>query len=295
MRKSKFNIGIAFLLNLGFSLIELLGGIFTGSVAILSDSVHDLGDALSIGLSWLLEKKSAARPDKVYTYGYGRYSVLGGVLTTAVLITGSVLVIVQSVGRIFHPTEIHYDQMIWLSVLGVVINLGAAFVTHEGDSVNQKAVNLHMLEDVLGWIVVLAGAIIMRFTDLSLIDPLMSIGVALFILISAIKNLGSILDIFLEKAPDSLHYEEICRKIEQLPGVVNVHHLHLWTMDGQNHYATLHAAAQSHDPSIKNQIRQTLRQAGIGHATIEIELAGEECTARECYMGECNEKMDKIC
>ena len=148
---------IAFVLNMLFSAIEFIGGIVTGSVAIVSDSIHDLGDALSIGMAYYLEKLSRKQPDNKYTYGYMRYSVLGSVLTTIILIVGSVLIIWNSVDRIYHPVIINYDGMMAFAVIGMLINLGAAFVTHGGSSLNQKAINLHMLEDVLGWVDVMDG------------------------------------------------------------------------------------------------------------------------------------------
>ena len=182
--KTEKNILIAFILNLSFSIFEFIGGIFTNSVAILSDSIHDIGDALSIGISYFLEKKSKKSADNKHTYGYIRYSVLGGVITTIILMVGSILVIYQAIGRILNPVEVNYSGMIIFAILGFIINLLAAFFTKEGDSINQKAVNLHMLEDVLGWAIVLVGAIIMNFTDISIIDPIMSIAVALFIFTS---------------------------------------------------------------------------------------------------------------
>lgn len=179
--KTERNILIAFILNLAFSIFEFVGGIITGSVAIMSDAVHDIGDAASIGVSYFLEKKGE------------KYSLIGAFITTFTLLIGSSVTIYNAIRRLFAPTEIHYEGMIVFAIVGVCINLCAAFVTREGDSLNQKAVNLHMLEDVLGWIVVLVGAIVMRFTDFSLLDPIMSIGVSAFILINAIRNLKEII------------------------------------------------------------------------------------------------------
>ena len=207
--KTEKNILIAFLLNISFSIIELFGGLLTNSVAILSDSVHDFGDALSIGISYFLEKKSKKHADKKYTYGYARYSVLGGVITTTILLVGSILVIIGAVKRIFNPVEINYNGMIVFAIIGVILNFIAAYVTKDGDSINQKSVNLHMLEDVLGWVVVLIGAIIMNFTDIRLLDSILSIGVATFILIHATKNLKSVVDLFLEKTPSNIDIDEV--------------------------------------------------------------------------------------
>ena len=184
--KTDKNILIAFILNICFSIIELIGGFITGSIAILSDSLHDFGDALSIGISYFLEKKSKKKADDNYTYGYIKYSVMGSVITTTILIVGSIFVIFESIKRVINPTEINYNGMIIIAVFGVIINTVAALKTKEGESLNQKAVNLHMLEDVLGWLVVLIGGFLIKFTNISIIDPILSIIVALFILINAL-------------------------------------------------------------------------------------------------------------
>lgn len=282
--KTKRNILIAFILNFGFSVFEFIGGAFTGSVAIVSDAVHDMGDAASIGLSFLLEKKSSKQPDEVYTYGYLRYSVLGGVITTVILLLGSVIVIYNAVLRIIHPVEINYNGMIGFAVIGVTVNLAAAFFTREGDSINQKAVNLHMLEDVLGWIIVLVGAIVMRFTDIRIIDPLMSIPVAVFIFINALKNLKEVLDLFLERTPRGISAKEIEAHLGEIDGVLGVHHIHLWSMDGQNNYATMHVVCQGDSHEIKHKVRDELKQHGIGHVTIEIESEDEHCHEQNCQV-----------
>ena len=184
--KTEKNILIAFLLNISFSIFEFFGGIITNSVAILSDSIHDLGDAISIGISYFMERKSKKPGDNNYTYGYVRYSVLGGVITTSILLVGSILVIISATKRLINPVEVNYNGMIIFAIIGVILNYIAAYVTKEGDSINQKSVNLHMLEDVLGWIVVLIGAIIMNFTDIRILDSIMSIGVAIFILFNSL-------------------------------------------------------------------------------------------------------------
>ena len=280
--KTERNILIAFILNFAFSIFEFVGGFFTGSVAIISDAVHDIGDAASIGVSYFLEKKSKQKPDEHYTYGYTRYSVIGSVITTLILLVGSVLVVYNAVVRIFNPTPINYDGMIVFAIIGAAVNILAAFVTREGDSLNQKAVNLHMLEDVLGWIVVLVGAVIMRFTDISIIDPLMSIGVATFIFINAIRNLKEAVDLFLEKTPHGIEIEEICEHLTHIEGVKDVHHVHVWSMDGHNNYATLHAVVDGDAHEIKEAIREELAEHGIAHATLELESPNEHCHELTC-------------
>ena len=282
--KTEKNILFAFILNLTFSIFEFIGGIFTGSVAIISDAVHDIGDAISIGASYFLEKKSKKQPDEKYTYGYARYSVLGSVITTLILLFGSAMVIYNAVLRIINPTEINYDGMLIFAIIGICVNFGAARITRKGDSLNQVAVNLHMLEDVLGWIVVLIGAIVMRFTGIIIIDPLMSIGVAIFILINAIKNLGKVLELFLEKTPRNLTISELREHIQKIDGVIDVHHIHVWSIDGYNNYATMHIVANDNAHNIKSKIRDELKEHGIGHVTLELEAENEHCQEKHCHV-----------
>ena len=281
--RSDRKILVAFILNLLFSAIEFAGGLLTGSIAIASDALHDLGDAAGIGASYFLEKKSKKQPDEKYTYGYGRYSVLGGAVTSLILLFGSAAVIVGAVERLIDPVPVNYDGMIIFALFGVCINLGAALLTREGKSVNQRAVSLHMLEDVLGWAVVLIGAVVMRFTDVAMIDPLMSIFVAVFIIVSVFKNLKEILAIFLEKVPDGVDVYELLHHLSEIDGVLDVHHFHIWTLDGQNNYATFHVVAN--DPErIKEAVREELMEHGIGHVTIEVESEGEVCSEKECHV-----------
>lgn len=278
------NILIAFILNLSFSIIEFIGGTITGSVAIISDAIHDIGDAMSIGLSFFLERKSKKQPDDTYTYGYARYSVIGSIITTIILIFGSIMVIYNAINRILNPVEINYNGMIIFALIGAVVNFAAAWFTKEGDSLNQKAVNLHMLEDVLGWVVVLIGAVIMRFTDISIIDPIMSIGVAIFILSHSVSNLKEVIDLFLEKIPHNIDMDEIKEHLCEIDGIEDVHHIHIWSMDGYSNYATMHIVTDAEPHKIKEKVREELREHGIGHSTLELEGVDEHCHAEHCHV-----------
>ena len=269
MKKEK-NMLIAFLLNLAFAAFEVFGGIFTGSVAILSDAVHDLGDAVSIGASVALEKISKKSPDDKYTYGYARFSTLGGLFSVVVLLVGSAIAIYHAILRFIHPAPIRYNEMILFAVVGVAVNLLATLFTRGGKSVNQKAVNLHMLEDVLGWIVVLIGAIVMRFTGFALLDGILSIIVALYILIHALTHLKEIGDLFLLKTPAWLDAKAIKEELLTVDGVESIEHFHLWAVDEEKCVATLHVKTKTPDEGIKIAVRERLKERGIVHATIEV-------------------------
>ena len=281
--KTEKNILTAFILNISFSILELLGGIFTNSISIMSDAVHDFGDALSIGISLILEKISKKKPDEKYTYGYARYSVLGALITTIVLTVGSIFVILGGINRILNPVTINYNGMIIFDIFGVVINFLAAYFTREGDSINQKTVNLHMLEDVLGWVVVLIGSILIKFTNITLVDSIMSIGIAIFILINAFKNLKDILDLFLEKTPKDISIEEIKKHLLEMKEILDVHHIHIWSMDGVTNYSTMHIVTEeSNAKELKKKIRKEMNELGISHTTIEIEDKNDNCEEKEC-------------
>ena len=284
--KTEKNILIAFILNLAFSIFEFIGGTITNSVAIISDSVHDIGDAMSIGVSYILEKKSKKKPDDTYTYGYVRYSVIGSVVTTIILIIGSIFVIYNAIQRIINPVEINYNGMIIFAIIGAMVNFLAAYFTKEGDSLNQKAVSLHMLEDVLGWIIVLIGAIIMRFSGLKIIDPILSILVAVFILKNAISNFKTILEVFLEKIPNGISINELKEHLLKIEGVKDVHHIHVWSIDGYNNYATMHVVTDGDTRKIKELVKQELKEHGVSHTTIEIEDKDEICLEENCKIEE---------
>lgn len=275
-------IFVAFVLNLCFSIFELVGGFIAGSISILSDSIHDFGDALSIGLSYFFERKSKREPDKRYTYGYAKYSILGSIITTSCLILGSSIMLIEAVRRIFTPIHIKYNSMMIFATIGLLVNGAAAFITKGDGSANQKAVNLHMLEDVLGWSVVFVGSIIMKFTNLAIIDPIMSIAISLFMLYKAFKHMISSVILLLDKSP--IDVDSVQKLIMKIDGVLNVHHIHVWNVGENQCCATMHVVADSNHKEIKQKIRESLNLLGISHSTIELESKWEHCEHRHCSM-----------
>lgn len=280
--KSNKKILLAFLLNLLFSIFEFIGGTLTGSVAIISDAFHDFGDSLSIGLSYIFEKVSLKKPNQKYTYGYIRYSVLGGIIQSVILLCGSVFVIFNAVNRLINPKPINYNGMIIIAVVGFIINLVAAYFTKGDESINQKAINLHMLEDVLGWAIVLIGAVVMKFTQFSVLDAVLSILLAAFIIINAFKNIKQVLDIFVQKTPSNVDIEEITHHLMSIEGIEDVHHIHIWSMDGYSNLATLHIVTDRDFSQIKAKVKNELKEHGISHTTVECENVNEVCSEQNC-------------
>ena len=282
--KTTRNMLIAFLLNLGFSVFEFFGGIISGSFAIMSDALHDLGDAFSIGISLIFERKSKKAPDETYTYGYGNFSLIGALFTTLILLFGSVIIIINAASKIINPAEIEYGKMIIFAVIGVLVNTVAAFVTRGRDSANQRAVNLHMLEDVLGWICVLMGAVIMHFTDFYILDPIMSIAVSTFIIFHSMSNLKEIFSVFLGKVPEETDISEIKEHLMLIEGICDVHHIHILKHGSGNILATMHIVTDENSSEIKAKVREELIEHGISHVTLEIEGTNENCNNKICAM-----------
>ena len=284
--KAERKILTAFILNLAFSIFEFVGGFLTGSIAVASDAVHDLGDCVSIGLSAFFERKASKAPNEKYTYGYIRFSVLGGLITSAVLFFGSLWVGAAAVLRIFSPQPVDHSGMLLFAAVGFSVNLAAAFFTKDGESINQRAVNLHMLEDVLGWAVLLAGAVVIRFTGLYIIDPILSLCVAIFILINAAKSLKDVLYLFLERVPQGINVSEIEDSVCALSGVISVHHIHIRSLDGVRHYATMHVKINGEGAKIKAEIKEKLKKYGICHSVLELEGEDENCSEPYCVISE---------
>jgi cobalt-zinc-cadmium efflux system protein len=279
----KKNMLIAFVLNIFFTILEIVGGILTNSISILSDALHDFGDSLSIGLAFLFEKKSFKNADKKYTYGYVRYSVLGALVTTSVLLVGSVFIIIGAINRLINPEKVVSWGVLVLAVLGITINAIAYFITTKGKNLNEKAINLHLFEDLLGWIIVFVGGVIMQFTGWYFIDPILSLLLASFILFNVFVNLKNIFNIFLQKAPVGFDLFDFQKQLSQVEGVEDVYHIHVWTLDGNEIVSTFHIKLDQNYPpdkeqEIKFKLKEKANQLGVGHTTVEIDnIQSEDC------------------
>jgi cobalt-zinc-cadmium efflux system protein len=283
----KSNIALAFFLNLSFTFIELAGGFLTNSIAIISDAVHDFGDSLSLGLAWYFQKLSGKGSTKQYTYGYKRFSLLGAIVNCAVLVAGSIYIMSEAVPRLFSPQETNAEGMFLLAVFGIAVNGIATLRTRKGKSINERVVSLHLLEDVLGWAAVLIGSAVMYFTGWTIIDPVLSLFIACFVLFNVIRNIRLVLPILLQGTPVEIEPEHIMGKIKEIENVADIHDLHIWSLDEAYHVLTVHISLKEVLPveksvELKAQIRSVLREEKIQHATIEFEIQNEECDFVKC-------------
>ena len=284
---SSTRIGLAFWLNFVFTIIEFIGGVLTNSTAIIADAVHDLGDSLSLGLAWVLNKLGAKQSTVGFTYGFKRFSLLGALINALVLLAGSTWVLFEAIPRLADPVMPNTEGMIYLAILGVVVNGYAAFKLSGGKTLNERVLNWHLLEDVLGWVAVLVGAIVMHFVYLPIIDPLLSITFTLFILINVVRNLIETLKLFSQANPSPELYQQVQHALEEIEEVAAIHHLHLWSMDGESHVLTAHIELDrdlldsEHYLAVKARINQTLGQFKLFHTTIELEFMSESCRLAE--------------
>lgn len=276
--KSSKNMTIAFLLNFSFAIIEFIFGLLFHSSAVLADSVHDTGDALAIGLSTLFEKISTKKEDREYTLGYKRYSLLGALLTSVILLVGSILVIVENVPKLFAPEKVNYDGMLVLGIVAIVVNTAASRVVSHGHSHNESILSLHFLEDILGWVAVIVVSLILRFTDWYFLDPLLSLIIAGFILSQALPKFWENIQIFLDHVPSDVDLSQLYQEIAALENVRAITQLNVWTTDGLEKFAMLHICLENPNLLAETQasLRQKLLAYGIAKVTIQTDESLQE-------------------
>jgi cobalt-zinc-cadmium efflux system protein len=285
--KTIAGIRIAFFLNISFTIIEIVGGFWTNSLAILSDALHDLGDSFSLGLSWYLEKFSLRPRDEKFSYGYRRFSLLAALINLTVLLLGSILIILEAIPRLVHPEHSNARGMVGIAIVGILVNgLAMLRLRQSGKALNIRTVMLHLLEDVLGWTAVLLVGIVLIFRDVHILDPLLSLLIIVYVLINLTRNLKKTFRLLLQGVPEDLSLTSLENEIRKIDGILSVHHTHAWSLDGEHHILTTHAviSASSNKKDIM-RIKKEVRKIGllrdVEHVTIEIEFEDEKCGVRD--------------
>ena len=277
---SSKNIKVAFFLNFTFTIFEFVGGYFTNSVAIMADAVHDLGDTISLGLSWNLDKKSKQESDNKFSFGYKRFSLLGALINGLVLFVGSAFILIETIPRLFKPEHAQAEGMFVFAIVGVLVNGFSVIKLKGGKTLNEKMVRWHLIEDVIGWIAVLIVSIVLMFYDLPILDPLLSVAIIAYVLFNVIKNLKETFLVFLQGVPSDIDFNKIEKEILDLDDVRSVHRVHVWSLDGASNVMTIHVVINYVETSkemleAKAKVREVLSEYSIEHSTIEIELPKE--------------------
>ncbi|WP_324718952.1 cation diffusion facilitator family transporter [Salinimicrobium sp. HB62] len=276
------NLKLAFFLNAAFTVFEIIGGFYVNSVAIISDAVHDLGDTLSLGTSWYLQNKSRKGRNYKFSFGYKRFSLLGALINSLVLLAGSVYVISEAISRLVEPEYSDAGGMLIFALVGVAVNGFAAWKLSKGTSINEKVVSWHLIEDVLGWVAVLIVAIVLHFYSTPYLDPALSLLITLYILYNVFKRLNETLFIFLQGVPKEINLEEIEQKLKAIPEITSLHHTHLWSLEGTDHVFTTHIKLKNITHfqqllDVKRSVKNVLQEYRFDHYTIETELDEESC------------------
>ena len=280
---AKKDLKLAFFINLGFTLVEFVGGFFTNSVAIMSDALHDLGDSLSLGLAWYIENKAEKKgATEEFSFGYARFRLLGALVNSVVLIGGSIYIIYEAITRVQNPEAVESTYMIGIAVIGVLSNGYAAWRVSGGKSLNEKVVSWHLLEDVLGWVAVLIVAIILQFKEWYFLDPALSLAITLYILWGVGGRLKDTLHLMLQGVPENINLQEVKWKLQQVPHVNSVHHTHVWSLDGQHHVLTAHLVLKNINryeqiDEIRQQAIHAVEEWEFSHHTLQLELDKEKC------------------
>ena len=279
------NIKIAFLLNFSFAILEIFGGLWTNSLAIVSDAIHDLGDSFSLGLAWYLEGKSNQKSDSIFSYGCRRLSLLAALINTLILLIGSSFVIWQAIPRIINPEPSDAKGMIAFAILGIAVNGLAMIKLSRQKSLNASVVAWHLLEDVLGWVAVLIVSIVLLFTDLYILDPILSVLISAYILYNAIASLRTAIPLFLQAVPNNINLQKLEASIIALDKVSSLHHTHVWSLDGESHVLTTHVVVDNDTnreeiQSVKNSVKDIAHHLNFEHITVEIEYSNEHCSLK---------------
>lgn len=282
------NIQVAFFLNLAFTILEIFGGLYVNSIAILSDAVHDLGDSLSLGMAWYLDRYSKRGEDERFSYGYRRFSLLGALINIIVLIVGSIYVLSEAIPRLLRPEQTNAQGMLLFALGGILVN-GLAVLRMRGEkSMNARVVFWHLFEDVLGWVAVLLVSIILLFYDLPILDPILSVLITLYILYNVVRNLRSTIALFLQGVPAGINMQELEKNMVSLANVQSCHHTHVWSLDGEHHVLTTHVVIDDHTSKenlvqIKCDIGEMLDPHIFAHSTIELEFEHEDCRMKAAH------------
>lgn len=270
---SSGNIQMAFFLNFGFSIVELVGGLWIGSLAIVADAIHDFGDSVSLGIAWFLEKVANRRSDDKFNFGYRRFSLLAALISGVVITAGSLLVIYQALMRFKDPHVPAGLPMIALAAIGISVNGFAAFRLSKGHTQNEKVLTWHLVEDVIGWAAVLVGGILIHFTGWAWIDPALALGLATFVSFNVLRYLKETLYLFLQGRPLNFDERRFLREVSSVPGIERVDNLAIWSLDGDSSVLSLRLHLHSvRDPNeiegIKARVRE-FAKAQKARATLE--------------------------
>ncbi|MEM3051688.1 MAG: cation diffusion facilitator family transporter [Candidatus Bathyarchaeia archaeon] len=279
-------------LNVAFTVIEVIGGFWTNSLAIFSDALHDFGDSATLLISWLFERKAKKSPNTKYTFGYQRLSLFSALFAASILIGGSIVIILQAIPRFLNPERVNAFGMVGIAIIGIAFNSAGFFLLKKGESLNEKVLSWHLLEDVLGWVGILLGGVIIYFWKFYLIDPILTVGLTAFILYGVTENLREAVNILLQGVPKHINIDAVKKDIESIKGVLELHDVHIWSLEGETDVFSAHVVLDDETlrkapEQTRQAIKDALQRHHIEHSTIELE------SQYQCVGVVCEEQHEK--
>lgn len=270
------------ILNLGITLVELVGGIIAGSLALISDSAHNFGDALSLMLSYVAERISRKPKNSKKTFGYKRANIIAAFFNSATLLIIGGLLTLEAIRRFFEPvSSINTNVVLVVGTIGLIANLLSMMILKKWskESLNIRSAYLHMLMDSLSSIAVLIGAIFIKFYGLKFLDSIVTILIALYVIKEAIEIFSGSLSILMESTPVGFNIESISSQLLRNPVIKDIHHVHIWALDERSilfegHVNLREDVKVSETMDIYNEIKSELEKFGINHVTIQFEYNG---------------------
>lgn len=239
-KKAGENLAFVFFMNLTFNIIVILGGLATNSMAILADCIHDLSDTISIAFAWFLERVSQRDSTDKYSYGYQRFSILGSVIISVFVIIMALVILQEAIPRLFAPQGIDAGGMLLVAIVGIVFKSISVHRLHDGETFNERAILFHQLGDVFEWVAILVLSLVLMFWDgAPYLDPFVSIGIALWLIINLGRNLYKAIEVLLQKTPDNFDVDEFKTEILAIDGIKAIEDFHIWSLDGIDSVMTL--------------------------------------------------------
>jgi len=274
------NLGLVILLNVGITLAECIGGIISGSMALLSDAVHNFSDVISLIISYFAFKLTKIKATERKTFGFKRSEILAAFINSSTLIIISVVIIIEAIRRLMNPAPISPNLMILLAIASIIVNgLSAFFIRKDShDNLNMRSAYLHLLGDMLTSVAVLAGGIAIKYLNWTWTDSVFSLTIAVYLLWLSWKIFRSSLRIIMQFTPEQIDISKIVREIEKVPGVKNIHHVHVWQINDHDLMFEAHTdmsedIAMTGFEKILEEIKSILHQNGIYHLTIQPEYS----------------------
>ena len=264
------------LLNSGLSALQLVIGIAFGSLALVGDAVHNLGDVAGLLLGWGAERLSAWPPSQRFTYGFGRSTQLASLANAVLILMASAVVLVEGVQRLFEPVAVSAGPVLWAASIGIVVNLFSArlFGSDGHHDLNRRAAVVHLMTDAAVSAAVLISALLVALTGWNWLDALTALGVGLAVAWSGVGLLREAIQVSLDAVPPGIDLAEVEASLRGLPGVLEMHHLHVWGMSTSQAALTTHLVRRPgsvDDLELLHRAKQQLARLGIAHSTIQLE------------------------